>query len=132
MSMTDPIADMLTRIRNAQANKFSTVDVYGSKFARSILEVLEKEGYIKAFVDHIGDKGIKMYRVELKYDAGQPVISKLKSVSKPGRRVYSPIANMPKVMNGLGIAILSTSKGVMSDAEARNARVGGEVICHVC
>ncbi len=130
--MTDPIADMLTRIRNAQANKFAVVDVYGSKYAKSILAVLQKEGYIKSFTDHIGNKGIKMFRIDLKYDSGQAVITSVKSISKPGRRVYSPIVNMPKVMNGLGIAILSTSKGVMSDADARNARVGGEVICHVC
>jgi small subunit ribosomal protein S8 len=132
MSMTDPIADMLTRIRNAQARQFATVDVYGSKFARSILEVLKKEGYIKSITDHTGVKGEKMYRVELKYDAGRPVITRIQRISKPGRRVYSPIKKMPKVMNGLGVAVLSTSKGVMSDAEARQARVGGEIICHVC
>jgi small subunit ribosomal protein S8 len=132
MSMTDPIADMLTRIRNAQSNRFATVDVYGSKFAKSILEVLKKEGYIKAYTDLVNERGIKMCQVELKYDAGQPVISEIKRISKPGRRTYSPIEAMPKIMNGLGIAILSTSKGVMSDADARQARVGGEVICHVC
>jgi len=130
--MTDPIADMLTRIRNAQSNRFATVNVYGSKFGKSILEVLKREGYIKAIDDHTGLKGEKMYCVELKYDAGQPVIAEIKRISKPGRRTYSSVDHMPKIMNGLGIAILSTSKGVMSDAEARQAQVGGEVICHVC
>ena len=132
MSMSDPIADLLTRIRNAQAKKFETVKVYGSNSAKDILNILKKEGYIKDISESLGVKGEKMFIVELKYDGNQPVITKINRISKPGCRVYSSIKGMPRVMNGLGIAVVSTSKGVMSDAEARHNNVGGEIICHVC
>lgn len=132
MSMSDPIADLLTRIRNAQARKFSTVKVYGSNSTKAVLNILKKEGYIRDINESLGIKGEKMYLVDLKYDGNQPVIMKINRVSKPGCRVYSSVKEMPVVMNGLGIAILSTSKGVMSDAEARQKNVGGEILCHVC
>ena len=125
MSMTDPIADLLTRIRNAQAKKFQSVDVYGSNSAKSILEILIKEGYVKSFSNALGKKNEKMFCVELKYDNAQPVISKIQRISKPGCRVYSSIKQMTRVLNGLGIAIVSTSKGVMSDNDARQHNVGG-------
>ena len=132
MSMSDPIADLLTRIRNAQAKKFETVKVYGSNLTKAVLNILKKEGYIRDINQSIGLKGEKMYMVDLKYEGNQPVIMKIIRVSKPGCRVYSSIKDMPKVMNGLGIAIVSTSKGVMSDVEARQKNVGGEILCHVC
>ena len=131
MSMSDTLGDMLTRIRNGlHANK-SVVEAPSSKFRSNVLEVLKREGYIRDF-SFIEDKpGIKHLKIELKYQEGVPVISEIKRVSKPGCRVYSRINELPKVYNGLGISILSTPRGVMSDNEARAANVGGEVLCQV-
>ncbi len=129
--MTDPIADMLTRIRNALQAKKEEVEIPSSKMKVRIAEILKEEGYIKGFkVIPDGRQGI--LKVFLKYDEyGEPVISGLKRVSKPGRRVYVSKEEIPRVMGGLGIAILTTSRGLMTDREARKAGVGGEVICYV-
>jgi small subunit ribosomal protein S8 len=131
MSMTDPIADLLTRIRNAQMRGKSTVRTPASKLRAWVLDVLADEGYIRGYslVQNPGE--FPQFEIELKYFDGQPVIAEIARVSKPGRRVYSAIGDLKPVKNGLGISILSTSKGVMSDAAARDANVGGEVLCKV-
>lgn len=132
MSMSDPIADMLTRIRNAVAVKRKTVDVPKSKVRRGIATVLQHEGYVQKF-DEIDDDGQGLLRVHLKYGPdGEQVIQAITRVSKPGCRVYRPIKEVAAVMNGLGITILSTSRGVMSDRQARKLNIGGEVLCTVC
>lgn len=131
MTILDPIGDMLTRIRNAQkAGKKDLVCPY-SKERKSILAVLLEEGYIRNFSEAQGNNGHPSLNIELKYIEGEPVIRKIQRVSKPGRRVYSSIKDLSHVSNGLGINILSTSQGVMSDAKARKLTVGGEVICSV-
>ena len=131
MQISDVIADMLTRIRNANDAKHETVDIPASNFKKSIAEILLEEGYIKSYqIVEDGKQGI--IRVTLKYTAGkQKVIHGLRRVSKPGLRIYTNCEDMPKVMNGLGIAIVSTSKGVMTDKKARQANVGGEVLAFV-
>ena len=130
--MTDPIADMLTRIRNANTAKHDTVDVPASKIKTEIARILLDEGYIKAY-EIVEDGVVKTIKITLKYgaDKNQKVISGLKRISKPGLRVYAGVENMPKVLGGLGIAIISTNKGVMTDKEARKANVGGEVLAFV-
>ena len=130
MSMSDPIADMLTRIRNAQMVGHREVMMPASKLKSSIAKVLKDEGYIEDFAQREKD-GKSELVVSLKYYAGRPVIEKLERISKPGLRVYKGRDNLPKVMNGLGIAILSTSRGVMTDSKARASGVGGEVLCIV-
>jgi small subunit ribosomal protein S8 len=131
MSVNDPIGDMLTRIRNAQERGKSKVSVPHSKLRENVLNVLQGEGFIRGFavVQQGGNKA--EIEVELKYFDGAPVIRELHRVSKPGRRVYASVTTLPTVFNGLGISILSTPKGVMSDAEARAQNVGGEVLCTV-
>jgi small subunit ribosomal protein S8 len=129
--MSDPLGDMLTRIRNGQQANKSAVNAPASKLRANVLEVLKREGYIRGFEKVTGDSGFDELRIELKYFDGKPVISKIKRVSTPGRRVYSGVNDLPKVFNGLGISILTTPRGVMSDAEARDANVGGEVLCTV-
>jgi small subunit ribosomal protein S8 len=130
MSMTDPVADMLVRIRNAQMVGHAEVAMPASKLKASIAEVLKQEGYIEDFA--LRDNGPKKeLRIGLKYYAGKPVIERLERVSKPGLRVYKGCEDIPKVMNGLGVAILSTSRGVMTDRKARADRLGGEVLCIV-
>lgn len=130
MSMTDPIADMLTRIRNAQAVRKTVVGVPSSSLKVSIAQVLKDEGYIEGFA--VRDKdGKSELEINLKYYAGQPVIEKIERVSRPGLRIYRGREDLPKVMNGLGVAIVSTSKGVMTDRKARATGVGGEVLCIV-
>ena len=131
MHITDTIADMLTRIRNANSAKHDTVDVPASNLKKAIAQILLDEGYIKSF-QVIDDDKQGVIRITLKYNAGKtPVITGLRRVSKPGLRIYSSCEDMPKVMRGLGIAILSTSKGVMTDKAARKANVGGEVLAFV-
>jgi small subunit ribosomal protein S8 len=128
--MNDPIADMLTRIRNGQMRNKVSVSMPSSKIKKAIAEVLKSEGYIENFnVSEL--EGKPTLSVELKYYAGQPVIEKLERISKPGLRIYKDSQNLPKVMNGLGVAIVTTSKGVMTDHKARAAGVGGEVLCFV-
>ena len=132
MNITDPIADMLTRIRNANTSKHKTVDVPASKMKVAIAEILFKEGYIKSFeeIKDVNTQGV--IRITLKYDEkGTRVIDGLKRISKPGLKVYAGKDELPKVLNGLGIAIISTSKGLMTDKEARNAGIGGEVLAYV-
>jgi small subunit ribosomal protein S8 len=130
MSMQDPIADMLTRIRNGQMTNKVDVSMPSSKVKKAIAEVLKDEGYIEDYkVDE--NNGKPLLRVELKYYAGRPVIEKIERISKPGLRVYKDSDNLPKVMNGLGVAIITTSKGVMTDIKARAAGIGGEVLCYV-
>ena len=131
MAISDPIGDMLTRIRNAQASGERAVICPASKLRKSVLEVLQREGYIRGFTWSEERSSIPEFTIELKYDEGTPVIKEITRVSKPGRRVYSKIKDLPKVYGGLGIAILSTPRGVMSDAEARAANVGGEILCRV-
>src|SRR2546423_4690518 len=134
MSMSDPIADMLIRIRNAQLVRHVEVVMPASKLKASIAQVLKQEGYIEDFAvrEKGGDAGVKKeLRIGLKYYAGRPVIERLERVSKPGLRVYKGHDDIPRVMNGLGVAILSTSRGVMTDRKARADGVGGEVLCIV-
>ena len=131
MTLVDPIGDMLTRIRNGQMRSLNKINIPFSNFRLKILEVLKKEGYIIDFNTSNDKKKIKFLSVDLKYYEGQPVIKEIKRVSKPGRRVYSKATSIPKVLNGLGLAILSTSKGVMSDADAIKNNLGGEIICKV-
>jgi small subunit ribosomal protein S8 len=131
MTMSDPVGDMLTRIRNGQRARMSVVVSPASKLRANVLEVLKREGYIRGYSESEQRKGVHELRIELKYHDGEPVIKEIKRVSRPGRRAYSRIKDLPRVYNGLGIAILSTPQGVMSDGEARVANVGGEVICRV-
>lgn len=130
MSMSDPIADMLTRIRNAQSVNKLTVAMPASKLKSAIANVLKDEGYIEDFAVQTND-GKPVLNISLKYYAGRPVIEKIERVSKPGLRIYKGSQNIPKVMNGLGVTIVSTSKGVMTDRKAQAAGIGGEVLCVV-
>ena len=131
MSFTDPIGDMISRIRNAQMRTSNNVAIPNSKFRAKILEILKQEGYISNY-KIISDASKKnILHVDLKYNNGMPVIREIKRISKPGRRVYSRATSIPRVHNGLGLAILSTSKGVMSDSEAIKNNLGGEIICRV-
>ena len=129
--MTDPLGDMLTRIRNGQMARKTSVTAPASRLRANVLEVLKREGYIRGYSENSVREGVSELTIELKYHEGLPVIHTISRVSKPGRRVYSKIKDLPKVSNGLGISILSTPRGVMSDAEARTANVGGEVLCQV-
>ncbi|MDD5458434.1 MAG: 30S ribosomal protein S8 [Phycisphaerae bacterium] len=131
MSLSDPIADMLTRIRNAMRINREAVNVKASKICEGIAGVLKSEGYIVDY-DRIDDAKQGLLRIYLKYDAdGNTVITKLARTSKPGRRIYSSVSDLPQVMNGMGIAVVSTSKGVMSDKSCRENKVGGEILCTV-
>lgn len=130
MSMSDPIADMLTRIRNAQAVEKASVTMPASKLKVAIAQVLKDEGYIDAFAVK-GDSGKNELEIGLKYYAGRPVIERIERVSRPGLRIYRGRDAIPQVMNGLGVAIVTTPKGVMTDRKARAAGVGGEVLCYV-
>lgn len=130
MSMSDPIADMLTRIRNAQLAKKQSVKMPSSNIKLSIAKVLKDEGYIADF-SVLNDKSKKFLNVDLKYYSGNPVIEQIKRISKPGLRIYKSSKNLPDIMNGLGIAIVSTSKGVMTEKKARAVGVGGELLCVV-
>src|SRR5262249_50895686 len=131
MAMTDPLGDMLTRIRNGQKAGMQSVLCPASKLRANVLEGLKREGYIRDFSADASGESSQGFKIELKYNEGEPVIREISRVSKPGRRVYSRIADLPRVYNGLGISILSTPRGVLSDNEARAANVGGEVLCRV-
>jgi len=131
MMMNDPIGDMLTRIRNAQMRGKSTVKTPASKLRAWVLDVLASEGYIRSYEKTETENGQGELTISLKYFEGTPVIREIKRVSKPGRRVYMSVKDIPAVRNGLGVSIVSTPKGVMSDAAARSANVGGEVLCTV-
>ena len=130
MTIADPIGDMITRIRNAQMRSLNKVKIPASKFRVRILDVLKKEGYISDYkIENESNIGIIL--VDLKYDNGLPVIKEINRISKPGRRIYAKADSIPKIQNGLGVAIVSTSKGIMTDDEARNQKIGGEIICKV-
>ena len=130
MSMNDPLGDLLTRIRNAQMRNKSKVSSPNSRLRESVLEVLKTEGYIRGYAV-VEKDGRSEIEVELKYFDGGPVIREIERVSKPGRRVYTSVKNMPRINNGLGVTIVSTPKGVMADHDARDANVGGEILCTV-
>ncbi len=130
MVMTDPLGDLLTRIRNAQLRKHSRVVSPSSTLRIRVLDVLQSEGYIRGYAE-VDQEGRSEVEIELKYFDGEPVIKEIQRVSKPGRRVYASVKNIPRVSNGLGVSILSTPKGVMADHEAREQNVGGEVLCRI-
>ncbi len=129
--MNDPLGDMLTRIRNAQMRRKNKVKTPGSRLRANVLDVLKSEGFIRDYSTTDYGNGRTEFEIELKYYEGEPVIRTIERVSKPGRRVYSAVTNMPRVANGLGITIVSTPKGVMADHTAREQNVGGEVLCRV-
>jgi len=131
MSLNDPLGDMLTRIRNAQMRRKGKVQTPGSRLRAHVLDVLQTEGYIRGYSTTEYGNGRTEFEIELKYSEGAPVIRTIERVSKPGRRVYAAVDAMPRVANGLGVTIVSTSKGVMADHAARDANVGGEVLCKV-
>tara|TARA_B100001765_G_scaffold75963_1_gene46242 strand:+ start:122 stop:520 length:399 start_codon:yes stop_codon:yes gene_type:complete len=131
MSFTDPIADMITRIRNAQLRTLNKVSIPNSKFRARILDVLKEEGYISDYKFLTDKKNKGSLLVDLKYNNGLPVINEISRVSKPGRRIYTRAGSIPKIKNGLGIVIVSTSMGIMSDNDARSKNIGGEIICRV-
>ena len=131
MTLTDPIGDMFARIRNGQMRSLESIDIPSSNFRRNILDILKNEGFIKDYyIEKLKNNKINL-KINLKYYEGDPVIKEIKRISKPGRRVYSRATSIPRVMNGLGLAILSTPKGVMTDTEARKNNLGGEIICRV-
>ncbi len=129
MTLTDPIGDMFSRIRNGQMRSLQSVNIPSSIFRQNILKILKNEGYISDYYIEKNENNKSFLKINLKYYEGDPVIKEIKRISKPGRRVYSRATSIPKVMNGLGLAILSTPKGVMSDTEARKNNIGGEIIC---
>jgi small subunit ribosomal protein S8 len=131
MSLSDPLGDMIARIRNAQLRKKSKVSTPASKLRGNLLDVLASEGYIRGYASVELGTGRKEFEIELKYYDGAPVIREIERVSKPGRRVYTSVTNIPRVANGLGVTILSTPKGVMADHSARDHNVGGEVLCRI-
>ena len=131
MTLTDPIGDMFSRIRNGQMRSLNSVDIPSSNFRKNILQILKNEGFIKDYYIEKSENNKTNLKINLKYYEGDPVIKEITRISKPGRRIYSRANSIPKVMNGLGLAILSTPKGVMSDAEARKNNLGGEIICRV-
>ena len=131
MSMTDPLGDLLTRIRNAQMRKKSKVSTPTSRLRAGVLDVLKTEGYIRGYASVEHSDGRSEFEIELKYFDGAPVIREIERISKPGRRVYVSVKALPRVNNGLGVAILSTPKGVMADHDARDQNVGGEILCTV-
>lgn len=131
MTMSDPLGDMLTRIRNGQNAGKSVVVSPASKLRSNVLDVLKREGYIRGYKSTEVRNGVQEIEIELKYHEGEPVIREIERISRPGRRVYSKIKDLPRFYNGLGIQILSTPRGIMSDNEARAANVGGEVLCQV-
>ncbi len=131
MALSDPIGDMLTRIRNAQMRRRETVATPASTLRGRVLDVLKSEGFIRGYTQSKLDNGSAAFEIELKYSEDQPVIRTIERVSRPGRRVYASVRNIPSVANGLGVSILSTPKGVMADHEAKSQNLGGEVLCRV-
>ena len=131
MSLSDPIGDMIARVKNAQSRNHKKVELPSSNFKAKIADILKNEGFIKDFKINTEDNNKTVLSLELKYHSGNPVINAFERVSKPGRRIFSSADSLPKINNGLGIAIISTPKGVMTDIDARKQRVGGEIICKV-
>ena len=130
MTISDPIGDMLTRIRNAQMKQHPTVLIPASNFKKQVLDAMEREGFIASY-EVVKESNFEELRVNLKYVNGTPVVSEIRRISKPGRRIYSRFESLPRVLNGLGISIISTSKGIFSDNEARDKKLGGEIICNI-
>ena len=130
MTISDPIGDMLTRIRNAQMKQHPTVLIPASNFKKQVLDAMEREGFIASY-EVVKASNFEELRVNLKYVNGTPVVSEIRRISKPGRRIYSRFESLPRVLNGLGISIISTSKGIFSDNEARDKKLGGEIICNI-
>lgn len=130
MTISDPIGDMLTRIRNAQMKQHPTVLIPASNFKKQVLDAMEREGFIASY-EVVKDSNFEELKVNLKYVHGTPVIREIRRISKPGRRIYSRFETLPRVLNGLGISIISTSKGIFSDNEARDKKLGGEIICNI-
>jgi len=131
MTMSDPLGDMLTRIRNGQHAHKKVITCHISRFQAKVLDVLKREGYIRDYAEVKDERGLPEVRIDLKYDEDQPAIREMRRVSKPGRRIYSKVADLPRFYNGLGVTIVSTPRGVMSDNEARAENVGGEVLCQI-
>ena len=131
MSLSDPLGDLLTRIRNGQRARLNHITSPASRLRATLLDVLKREGYIRDYVREDIRPGVAEFRIELKYHDGRPVIREIRRVSKPGRRVYSGVADLPRVYGGLGVSILSTPRGIMTDHDARSAHVGGEVLCTI-
>ena len=131
MTFTDPIGDMFSRIRNGQMRSLNSVIIPSSNYRKNILEILKNEGYIKDFFIEKSENNKTSLKVTLKYYEGDPVIKEIKRISKPGRRIYAKATSIPRIQNGLGLAIVSTSKGIMTDNDARTKNIGGEVICRV-
>lgn len=131
MTMSDPLGDMLTRIRNGQRGGKKTITCHASRFQGRVLDVLVREGYIRGYKEQKDARGLPEYAIDLKYDENQPVIREIKRISTPGRRVYTKVLAMPRFYNGLGVTIVSTPQGVLSDQEARDKNVGGEILCQV-
>ena len=131
MTLTDPIGDMFSRIRNGQMRLLNSINIPSSNFRKNILKILKEEGYIKDYYIEKSENNKIKLKINLKYYEGDPVIKEIKRISKPGRRVYSRANSIPRVMNGLGLAILSTPQGVMTDTEAKKKNIGGEIICKV-
>lgn len=131
MTMSDPLGDMLTRIRNGQHAKKAVVACPASRQKARVLDVLQREGFIRAYKEQVNEQGHNDLLIELKYDENEPVIRELHRISKPGRRVYFGVNDLPRYYNGLGVTIVSTPKGVMADHEARTAHVGGEILCQI-
>ena len=131
MTLTDPIGDMFSRIRNGQMRSLNSINIPSSNFRKNILKILKEEGFIKDYYIEKSENNKINLKINLKYYEGNPVIKEIKRISKPGRRVYSRADSIPRVMNGLGLAILSTPKGVMTDSEAKRNNIGGEIICKV-
>lgn len=131
MTMSDPLGDMLTRIRNGQHAKKAVISCPASRQKARVLDVLQREGFIRGYKEAVNDQGHTDLLIELKYDETEPVIRELHRVSKPGRRVYFGVTDLPRFYNGLGVTVVSTPKGVMADHEARTAHVGGEILCQV-
>jgi small subunit ribosomal protein S8 len=130
MTISDPIGDMLTRIRNAQMKQHPTVLIPASNFKKQVLDAMEREGFIASY-EVVKESNFEELKVNLKYVHGNPVIREIRRISKPGRRIYSRFESLPRVLNGLGISIISTSKGIFSDNEARDKKLGGEIICNI-
>ena len=131
MSLSDPLGDMLARINNGQHAQKSVISCPASKLRANVLEVLKREGYIRGYSQEKNENGLPEFQIELKYDQGQPVIQEISRISKPGRRIYRKVTDLPRYHNGLGISIVSTPRGVLSDHEARAQNVGGEILCQV-
>ena len=131
MTFTDPIGDMFSRIRNGQMRSLNSVEIPSSNFRKNILEILKVEGYIKDYFIEKTENNKTSLKVSLKYYEGYPVIKEIKRISKPGRRVYSSATSIPRIQNGLGLAIISTNRGIMSDIDAKKNNIGGEIICRV-